>query len=133
MSVYRISKDGSTLVRKLTIRIFDLGNKRSKVTFITAGNHKAWNEDQVQAHLERIADTLDKEYPTEEFRMMELGAGRYNFIHNGHRQNFHEIISVESINGSLRILRLHCGHAFGSHNSELDVNHVVECPICKGA
>lgn len=71
----------STPWRRLTLKVFGLGNKKVLHTKICkAAKGHVFNEDGIQRILEEMADVLERQLPNQEFRLVELGHGRFNFI-----------------------------------------------------
>lgn len=71
----------STPWRRLTLKIFAAGNKKVLHTKICkAAKGHVFNEDGIQRILEEMADVLERQLPQQEFRLVELGHGRFNFI-----------------------------------------------------
>lgn len=68
---------------QLAIKVFDLGNKRATHRRITPKPGHHWNDKGVDEVLDHIAEDLEKRFPAEEFRVVQVGPGAYNFIHAG--------------------------------------------------
>jgi uncharacterized protein YejL (UPF0352 family) len=74
-------KSPSTPWRRLTLKVFALGNKKVLHTKVCkAAKGHVFNEDGIQRILEEMSDVLERQLPQQEFRLVELGHGRFNFI-----------------------------------------------------
>lgn len=87
---------------QLTIRVFNLGNKGATKRRITPKPGHHWNDKGVDEVLDHLAEDLEKRFPAEEFRLVQVGPGAYNFIHAGKRELEPERINFElkgTVNG----------------------------------
>jgi hypothetical protein len=74
-------KSPSTPYHALVLKIFAPGNKKVLATKIyKAGKGHVFNEDGVQRILEDMGDQLERQLPGQDFRLVELSGGRFNFI-----------------------------------------------------
>jgi hypothetical protein len=72
-------------LKQLRIKVFQPGNtscKQHRLHVPKGMIVKPGGEFDV---LGRIADDLERTFPTEEFEMIEVGRGAYNFVHKGKR------------------------------------------------
>lgn len=74
-----------TRLKTIRVKIFDPGNKQGAPLIIRAPNGRQFTEKGVAAHLDNIANQLETRYPKDEFRMIELTGGQFNFVHQGER------------------------------------------------
>jgi hypothetical protein len=74
------AKDGTTLVKRVTVRIFHPYNKRSGIRSYSAKAGKGINELGIQNILDSCGEFIEKKFPGHEYRLVELGMYRYNFV-----------------------------------------------------
>jgi hypothetical protein len=73
-------------IRRVEVRFFFPGNKRSKLHVAQASPRCAFTPDQVEEILENFIEQIDKEIPTEDFELVSIGPGKYNCVHRGARK-----------------------------------------------
>jgi hypothetical protein len=71
-------------LKKLVIKVFNRNNQAAKTHQITADNGRIFVD--VSPILNRFAEQIEKQWPEDEYRMVELGPGRFNFIWVGPRK-----------------------------------------------
>lgn len=74
-------KSPSTPYHRLEMTVYKVGNREilhRRVCKATKG--KVFSEEGVEAALNELADTLEKELPNQEFRLVELSGGRFKFM-----------------------------------------------------
>jgi hypothetical protein len=71
--------------KRIRVKIFAPGNKQGNALIIKAPKGKQFTEQGIAAHLDNIANQLEKAYPKDDFRMIELRDGQVNFVHQGER------------------------------------------------
>jgi hypothetical protein len=71
----------STPYKMLVMKVFAPDNKKVQETRIfKAVKGHVFNEGGIQRCLDDMADYLEKKYPGQDFRLVELSGGRFNFI-----------------------------------------------------
>jgi hypothetical protein len=70
--------------KRLRIKIVDADGK-SHLTVLRAGAGKCYTEANVDTILEQIAEGLEKNNPAQEYRLIEVGPGAFNFVFAGMR------------------------------------------------
>lgn len=71
------------LIRHITIKVFQVGNKRFRVLRVQAPPRKGFTQQGIDAALKQIADQIERVYPNEEFELKELRGNQFNFTHAG--------------------------------------------------
>jgi hypothetical protein len=70
-----------TPYRKLVMKIFAPGNQKVLHTRIhKAKKGEVFNESGVQRLLEEMAGILERQLPDQQFHIVELSGGRFNFV-----------------------------------------------------
>jgi hypothetical protein len=69
-----------TDLKTLRFRVFEPGNKISHLTTIQARPGMVFTEEGIQRELEKFSEMLDKTFPQQQFRLVELSRGQFNFI-----------------------------------------------------
>jgi hypothetical protein len=67
-------------IKQIEIKIFLPGGKRRRRLLMLAAADRHFTEDGIQNYLGRMAAKVEHELPGIEYRMIELGGGRYNFV-----------------------------------------------------
>lgn len=67
-------------IRKICVKFFTVGNKRSSTSIIRAGKNRAFTAKGIDNTLAMFAAALERRVPTEEFRLVCVGSGCYNFV-----------------------------------------------------
>jgi hypothetical protein len=73
-------------VKSVRARVFAPGNRGSKLLTFHAPPGRAWAPVDVDKILDRVADTVEKQFPAHEYEMLALGQGYYNFICRGEKK-----------------------------------------------
>jgi hypothetical protein len=63
----------------IRVRIFMPGNKASICKTL-------WNAEGIEAQLSHTAAQIEKNHPDDEYRLVELGPSRFNFVWVGKKQ-----------------------------------------------
>lgn len=66
-------------LKKLVIKVFNRNNKEAKTHHITADNGRHFVGDG-QAYLERFAEQIEQQWPDDEYKLVEVGKGQFNFV-----------------------------------------------------
>lgn len=66
--------------KKICVKFFTVGNKRSTTSIIRAGKGKVFTPKGIDQCLETFANALERRMPNEEFRLICVGLGCYNFV-----------------------------------------------------
>ena len=68
-------------MKKLTIKMFAPGNRTHKTVILAAGKGKVFKPSGEFDVLSNVADSLETQFPNDEFRMVQVGPAAFNFIH----------------------------------------------------
>jgi hypothetical protein len=66
--------------KRIEIRIFTPGNKNSKLHIVQAAPGRTYPDAQIDKILETFADNLETAAPNEEYELVDVGPGRFNFV-----------------------------------------------------
>jgi hypothetical protein len=86
MSKIKHAIDGKPIVCKLRIRVFGPENKSSHLTTCRAHPGHGWTEDEIEGILEQAANQLEAKRSREDFEMVQVGPGQFNFVWRGWRE-----------------------------------------------
>jgi len=78
--VAQIEIPSRAITTGVDVRIFNVGNRGSKLVKFKAERGKGYTSDGVQGLLDGIVEMLDKQFPTEEFDIVRVGAFKYNVV-----------------------------------------------------
>lgn len=68
------------MTRRLEVRVFDPGNATSACVSLKAPRGRGFTEDNILGRLDHLEKQLEEKYPGREFRLVEIGGGRFNFV-----------------------------------------------------
>ena len=68
------------VAKRLEVRIFAPGNKSSHAIHLFAGDRRMFTEEGVSEILEKVATDIAQRFPNEEYRLVELSEGKFNFV-----------------------------------------------------
>jgi hypothetical protein len=71
-------------LRQIEVRVI-IGKKSYRHRFHANDAHH-YTEENVDGCLEAVANSLEKRFPLLEFRMVQLGSARFNFICTGNKK-----------------------------------------------
>jgi hypothetical protein len=74
---------GTPLVRTLYIKVFNEENKRYGLTIVRAAHGRGYLDHDIDELLDKAADQLEKIRPHEEFALVQVGPGKFNFVWRG--------------------------------------------------
>ena len=69
-----------SIAKRIEVRIFAPGNKTSHAIHLFAGDRKAFTQQGIDSILENCANDIEKRFPGEEYRLVELTGNRFNFV-----------------------------------------------------
>jgi len=72
--------NGSVPLKKLTIKMFAPGNRTHKTVILAAGKGKVFKPCGEFEVLSNVADSLETQFPNDEFRMVQVGPAAFNFV-----------------------------------------------------
>ena len=72
--------NGSVPLKKLTIKMFAPGNRTHKTVILAAGKGKVFKPGGEFDVLSRVAESLETQFPNDEFRMVQVGPAAFNFV-----------------------------------------------------
>jgi len=67
-------------VKKLTIKMFAPDNRTHKTIILAVGKGKVFARGGEFNVLSNVADSLETQFPNDEFRMVQVGKGAFNFV-----------------------------------------------------
>ena len=67
-------------LKKLTIKMFAPGNRTHKTVILAAGKGKVFKPGGEFEVLSNVADSLETQFPNDEFRMVQVGPAAFNFV-----------------------------------------------------
>jgi hypothetical protein len=75
-------------LKRITVRMIPKPGSGTKMdqTVFKAPAGRSYTEETVEMALDRVVDYLDERFPLWEFRMVKVGAGRFNFVYDGERR-----------------------------------------------
>jgi hypothetical protein len=95
-------KSGERLWPDFRVRVVMPGQKdiiwRSR-----AGPRRGYTLDGIQTMLEQVAEHLEKQFPSVEFRMVELEPNRFNFLYEGRKESMAPIQTCPTISQSVKV------------------------------
>lgn len=71
---------GEKMARRLEVRVFGPGNATSDCISLKAPRGRGFADKDVTTRLDHLAIQLEEKYPGREFRLVEMGSGRFNFV-----------------------------------------------------
>lgn len=86
MSKIKHTAGGAPITCKLRIRVFAPENKSSHLTTCRAHPGRGWTDPEVESILEQVVDQLEKNRPREDFEMVQVAPGQFNFVWRGWRE-----------------------------------------------
>ena len=66
--------------KRIQVRVFAPGNKTSHAIHLSAPPGKIFTRVGIDSLLENYANDLEARFPTEEYRLVELGHDKFNFV-----------------------------------------------------
>jgi hypothetical protein len=75
-------------IKKVKLRIFSPQNASSVVRYIRAPAGKQFSPSGIDNILESAVNHLDKNFPYDEFSMVQIGQAEYNFVWKGEREGY---------------------------------------------
>jgi hypothetical protein len=79
------SKSGEMCFKRVVIKVFAPGNRKSKTILQCAPEGKVFTSEGIDQLLEHISAQVERAYPTEEYRLAPVGSAQFNFVHIGPR------------------------------------------------
>lgn len=73
------------MLKSVKIRIFEPGNKRSKLVIQRAPARHVFNDKGVDVILVKTAEQIEQRWPAEDYSLIPVGPGAFNFVHRGTR------------------------------------------------
>lgn len=73
-------KDGQVLYKKLKAKVFAPGNQSHRVLQHRAPAGKAYAEQDISGWLEHLSEIIEKSWPNQEYRMVEIASNSFNFV-----------------------------------------------------
>jgi len=73
-------KKSKAVAKRIQVRLFTRGNKKSNTIHLCAGSGKAFTQEGIDAILEHCANDLEQKFPDEEYRLVELAEDKFNFV-----------------------------------------------------
>ena len=86
------------VMKKITIKMFAPGNRTHKTVILAAGKGKVFNPGGEFDVLSNVADSLETQFPNDEFRMVQVGRAAFNFIHV-RKKTLEEVVDRVMIGG----------------------------------
>lgn len=80
MTKIKRTAKGEPLVCTLRIRVFKPENKGSMLTTCRCAPGKGWTDPQIEGILEQVAEQLETNRSREDFEMVQVGPGQFNFV-----------------------------------------------------
>lgn len=69
-------------MRRIKVRVFEPGNKRHHDEVYKVAPGKMFTERGVDLVLAQVAEELERRMPLEEYRLVPIAGGQFNFIHD---------------------------------------------------
>lgn len=69
------------IIRSLKVKVFRVGNKGFVVQTNHAGQKKHFTADGIEKMLAQYAEQIEKNMPNEEYKLVQVGRGEFNFVH----------------------------------------------------
>lgn len=91
--IEKVSDKGDKLVRKVEIKI--LYGKVKKTLSHVAKPGRGYSQNGIDIILLKVAEMLDEQVPGYDFRLVQLGAGRYNLV--GTEKEKEKINEIEAV------------------------------------
>ncbi|MGH9780336.1 MAG: hypothetical protein ACRD33_00835 [Candidatus Acidiferrales bacterium] len=77
---------GRTKLHIIRVKIFGPENGEPRRHRFRAGNGHIFTEEGVASVLEHVGNHLEQKFPGQDFRMVEIGEGEFNFVWAGSRK-----------------------------------------------
>lgn len=74
-----------TLFKRVAVKVFHPGNRKHSSKIYSASVGKMFNPGGIDELLAQIAANIEREYPTQEYRLAQVGPAAYNFVHLGEK------------------------------------------------
>lgn len=71
---------GEPLIRAIRVRVFNAENKGSKLITVRAAPGRGWTDADIEKFLDHAAGEVDKNRPREDFEMVQVAPGQFNFV-----------------------------------------------------
>ncbi len=68
------------VVKALKLKVFTPGNKGGFVRTVRAPKGRRFTEDGIEGVLVQMAGEIEKQWPNEEYSLVPIGAGAFNFV-----------------------------------------------------
>jgi rubrerythrin len=81
-----VNTEGAPIFKRLVVKVFFPGNKKSKVFQKVAPSKTGYNEDAIQKMLEQMAANVEKTWPTHEYRLVTISPNQFNFVWEAERE-----------------------------------------------
>ena len=78
-----LSESGEPCLKRIMVKVFAPGNKKYRRVIIRANAGKAIPPSGVESTLKQMADAVEKTYPGQEYHLVPVGVGAFNFVHLG--------------------------------------------------
>lgn len=75
-------------IKHLEFKLCAPGLKRPLRNTMHAPNGKAFTASGVENIITALADRIEKQFPADEFRLVPIGRGKFNFVHAGQRAEY---------------------------------------------
>lgn len=76
----RRDKEGNQLYKSLTIRVF-LSNGARRTRKLRAKDGMGWHSKGIEEFLEKLFEELERDYPYDEFKLIEISPTQFNFVY----------------------------------------------------
>lgn len=81
--IKRHNKEGDPLVKAVTVKVFEPGNKKYFRMVQRAPKKQGYTPEGVSKILVKTADVIERQWPGQEFRLVVIGPAAFNFVHAG--------------------------------------------------
>lgn len=75
-----IGVKGDILLKRITVKVFAPGNKQSTLQAFMAQSGEGITPEGIENILNDIAEQIDKHWPDEEYGLVAMGQGAFNFV-----------------------------------------------------
>jgi hypothetical protein len=75
-----ISSKLETIYKRVVMRVFLPGNKKSVVVQNVAPPGRGFSATAIDSMLDEMGKRIEKQYPDQEYRMVALSPNRFNFV-----------------------------------------------------
>ena len=75
-----VSTKGDPMVKAITVKVFLPKNTRAVTRILRAPARQGFTYEGISAHLRTTADNIEKQWPNEEYALVETGPTSFNFV-----------------------------------------------------